>query len=331
MMTFPIFPLDKAAAFLGGFCRGFERDERSLRWRAGDGASELRVEAGEWRTFDGLVVREVVTLTHAAPMFGDVPPADMARLNAWSTLSAFVPAGPSGPARLVAKIGIFDGDHAAAERVYAPLLCTEAAVAAWHASQLMRGRFQANPSDSPLSVVDREPPYQQADFEAAKAVTDRSGFLGTLGSRHFTVEFPWDAGAISKMFTVGEGRDSAAQDGQFTDEQLDQMGGATSLLQIRVARHPFYGPGIHCMLELPLPAEGDGAVELVTGLNAWELSGPDLPPHLGAWSLGERALTYVCFLPTQYALPGLLQNLTVWMAARAARARAWLRGPAATA
>lgn len=325
-----IFPLDKAAAFLGCFCSGFERYERSLRWQAGDGTSELRVEAGEWRTFDGLVVREVVTLTHAAPMFGDVPPADMAKLNAWSTLSAFVPAGPSGPARLVAKIGIFDGDHAAAECIYAPLLSTEAAVVAWHASQLMRGRFQTKPSDSPLSVVDREPPYQQADFEAAKAITDRSGFLSTVGSRHFTVEFPWDADAVSKMFTIDEARGNATQDAQFTSDQRKQMGGAASLLQIRVARHPFYGPGIHCMLELPLPAEGDGAAELVTGLNAWELSYPDLPPHLGAWSLGERAPTYVCFLPTQYALPGLLQNLTVWMAARAARTRALFQRQAAT-
>jgi hypothetical protein len=326
-MNSPIFPLDKAASFLGGFCKDFERGANSLRWRAGDGFSELKVTSGGWNTFDGLVVREIVTLTHVAHVFGDVPPADVARLNAWSTLSSFVPTGPSGPARLVAKISVFDGDHEAAERVYAPLLCTEAAVSGWHASQLMRGRSQANPSDSPLSVVDRDPPYNQADFEAAKAITDRSCFLGSLGNRHFTVEFPWKAGAVSRMLNVDEIRKAVSTEKQFSDERIEQMGGATSLLQIHVARHPFYGPGIHCMLELPLSVEGEDAVALVNGLNEWELSGPDLPPHLGAWSLGERAPAYVCFLPTQYALPGLLQNLTVWMRARAARAREWLQAP----
>lgn len=326
-MTSKLFPLESAATFLAQVCRDFERDERSLRWRAGDGASELRVEEGAWRTFDGLVVREIVTLTHVAPVFDLVPPANMAKLNAWTTLGSFVPAGPSGPARLVSKVGIFDGDHEAAQRLYAPLLCTEATVSAWHAAQLMRGRFEAAPAECPLSVVDRDPPYDQADFEAAKAITDRSGLLGSLGDLHFTVEFPWEAGAVSNMFANEEVRRAVAQQGELSREGLDQMAGATSLLQILVTRHPFYGPGILCRLELPLPVDGNSAVDRVTGLNEWELSGPDLPPHLGAWSLGERAPAYVCFLPSQYALPGLLQNLTIWMAARAARAREWLQGP----
>jgi hypothetical protein len=276
-----------------------------------------------------MVVREIVTLTHVAPVFDRVPAADMARLNAWSTLGSFIPAGPSGPARLVSKIGIFDGDLRAAETIYAHLLCTEAAVSGWHAAQLMRGRSSVAPSECPLAMVDRDPPYEDADFEAAKAITDRSGFMGSLGARHFTVEFPWEAGAVSKMLATEEARRAMTADGRIAPERLAQMAGATSLLQIRVARHPFYGPGIHCQLELPLPVDGDAAVSLVTGLNEWELSGPDLPPHLGAWSLGDRAPAYVCFLPTQYTVPGLLQNLTVWMAARATRARAWLSGPSA--
>lgn len=326
-MTELLFPLENAASYLSGFRRDLERDGAMLRWPAGDGTSELRVQPGSWRASNGLVVREIVTLTHISPFFDKVPPAEMAKLNGWATLGSFVPASPSGPARLVSKVGIFEGDRAAAEQLYAPLLCTEAGVSAWHAAHLMRGRVDATPDECPLSVVDKDPPYDNADFEAAKSLTDRSGLIGTLGDRYFTVEFPWEPRALTNMLRDNELRSHCARQEGFSPEQLDEMAGDTSLLQIFVARHPFYGPGIKCTLELPLPVDGKGVVDLITSLNEWELSGPDLPPHLGAWSLGTRAPAYACFVPTLYSVPLLLTQLTVWMAARAKRVREWLCAP----
>ena len=63
---------------------------------------------------------------------------------------------------------------------------------------------------------------------------------------------------------------------------------------------------------------------MVNELNAWELSAADLPPHFGAWCVGNRAATYASFMPTQYCLNGLLQNLTIWMMWRQVRVRQWL-------
>jgi hypothetical protein len=89
------------------------------------------------------------------------------------------------------------------------------------------------------------------------------------------------------------------------------MAEKTSLLQIRVAEHPLYVKGVHSVLELPFPPNNPASVRMVNELNAWELSGADLPPHFGAWCIGSRAPAYVSFMPTQYCLPGLLQNLPV--------------------
>jgi hypothetical protein len=66
---------------------------------------------------------------------------------------------------------------------------------------------------------------------------------------------------------------------------------------------------------------------MVNELNAWELSAADLPPHFGAWCVGHRAPAYISFLPTQFCVAGILLNLVVWMAARQARVREWLKVP----
>jgi hypothetical protein len=72
------------------------------------------------------------------------------------------------PARLVCKVGIFSSDRAAAERVYAPLMCTEAVIMGWHAAGLARNRYQVDPEQCPLNGTGAAPPYSLADFEAVR-------------------------------------------------------------------------------------------------------------------------------------------------------------------
>src|SRR5262249_16320929 len=109
-----------------------------------------------------------------------------------------------------------------------------------------------------------------------------------------------------------------------SEEQLDRMAGKTSLLQILVAEHPLYGKGIRSTLELPFAPSDPATIRMANELNAWELSGADLPPQFGAWCTGARALTYVSFMPTQFCVPGILHNLVHWMAVRHARVHQWL-------
>jgi hypothetical protein len=246
-----LFPLNNIESQLRQIIPSIERDGGALRWVTADGMGEL-----------------AVTLTYRSPAFTPVSAETVARLNALATLSSLVPADASGPARFVAKVGIFSTDLMAAERVYAPLLFTEAAVIAWHANRLMRGEFRANPDHSPLSMKREEPPFDDADFAALKAITDRSRYLSSLGQKHFSVEFPWDVGAAA---------------------------GKTSLLQVRSVENPLYGKGILGTLELPFAPTDPASIQMANELNAWEISGADLPPHFGSWCIGD-ACTGICVL-----------------------------------
>ena len=91
---------------------------------------------------------------------------------------------------------------------------------------------------------------------------------------------------------------------RLSEEQLDRMAGKTNLLQIRIGEHPLYGKGVHSTLELPMAPDDPATVHMVNALNAWELSVADLPPHFGAWCIGNRAPAYVSFMPTQFCIPG---------------------------
>jgi hypothetical protein len=271
-----------------------------------------------------LLISEIVTLNHISPLLETVPRNSIADLNSWATISSLIPADSHGPTRFISKVGIFSTDRAAAERVYAPLLASEAAIIGWHAARIVRNEFRGNPVNSPLNLTNQKAPFDNADFGAIKATTDRSGYLGSLGDRHFTVELPWEAGAKTNLLLQEDVRESARVSLGLSEEQLHRMAGKTSLFQIRSAEHPLYGKGICSTLELPLSPDDPATVQVANELNAWELSGADLAPHFGAWCVGNRALGYVSFMPTQFCVPGLLVNLTVWMVARHVRAREWL-------
>src|SRR5262249_17265030 len=282
-MSDTLFPLTDAENYLRRVSSQLERDGNVLRWPSHDGVTELRVHELNAATRDGLVVQEEVTLTHSSPTLAAVDTQAAAGMNTWSTLSALIP-GDSAPAllveptRLMTKVGVFSTDRAAAEHVYAPLICAEAAIIGWHAARLSRGEFRVDPEkNSPLSNTDQPPPFDSADFEAVKDMTDRQEFLSSLGQNNFTVEFPWDPGARSNLFGDGDLREKAAKDLGLSEEELDRMGGKTSLLQLKSMTHPLYGSGVMSLLEIPVPLSAR-TPELACELNRWELSTPELPP-----------------------------------------------------
>ncbi len=319
-----LFPIDNAEQYLRGFNKDVERVSSVIRWPSFDGVTELRIEDLQKTTMDGLVVSEMVTITHTSPVLQALPPEMAPHLNKWASLSTLVPAQDNTLTRLVCKVGIFSTDRPAAEQNYAPLICTEAAVIGWHAARMARGEFRVDPDLSPLTMTDQPPPFDSADFEALLDMTNRRGFLGSLGNRHYTVEFPWDPGSVSQSFSHEDVRDRARRDLHYSAEDLERMGGRTSLLQILVSEHPLYGRGIQSRLEIPIPVNDPAVFRLVDELNRWELSGPDLPPLFGAWCLGDRAPAFVTFVPTQMCFPGLLQNLTAWAIVRQQRVRQWI-------
>jgi hypothetical protein len=149
------------------------------------------------------------------------------------------------------------------------------------------------------------------------------GLIGSASEKHFTCEFPWDPGAASNLFR--HQREHLLESGEYTSEELDRLSGRTVLFWMTSTEpHPFYGNGILCRLELPLPLDAANSAGLVEQLNRWELRQPDLPPLYGAWCIGSRAPTFVTFVPNQFCLPGLLQNLTMWSQQRALGVRALL-------
>lgn len=320
-----LFPIDNAEQYIGSNRHNVERNGRVIRWQDLDGIVELTVEPIVQRTYDDLVVRERVTLSYCAPWLNELTARQALVLNKWATLGAFVPADAGSPGRLICKVGVFDGDRAAAERVYAPLICTEAMVIAWHAARMARSEFSVDPDLSPLTRTDEAPPFDTADFDAVNSLADQHGLVATLGEHQFTVEFPWDPGARSRLFAKEELREKLLAGGDRTPEEVDRLGGRTSLLQILTTEpHPLYGNGVLCRLEIPVATDDDKAASLIDELNRWELSGDDLPPLFGAWCMGPRAPTFVTFIPNQYCVPGLLQNLYVWAQGRHGRVRDWL-------
>jgi len=321
-----LFPLDEAEKYLRGIFPGLVRDGNALEWPDRDGKTALRVEHVDVKARDGLLVKEVVRLNHWTSGLQPLTAAAHAGvINRWATLSGVTNATDGQSASLACQTGIFAPDRAAAERVYAPLLCTEAAIIGWHAALLARGCFNVDPSDSPLQGTANATPYGEADFRHCLQLAHNMGLFANAEEHSVTAEVPWDPGAYSHSVSLPEMRAHLTTQNNLSDADVEGLGGRTSLISLSTNEpHAMYGNGLLSRLELPLPVEGPSAVALVSELNQWELSSFDLPPFFGAWCLGPRAPTFVSFVPNAMCVPGLLSNLLGWNRVRAARVREWV-------
>jgi hypothetical protein len=313
-----MFPFEQAQAFIRQTCPSLVREGNVLRWPSGDGVSELEVRDLQIRSPDGLTVRQIVTLTHTSAPLQSADADLIASINTWSTISALVPGDGHFPAQFVSKVGIFEGDSEAAERVYAPLICTEAVVVGWHAARMARGQLRGNPDASPLTLVG-ELPVDAKAFEAAAKFNRSRGFESFCDAQTCTVEFPWDPGSYSRALLDRDVRDRYLATHSISPADLERMAGRTSLFEIRSTSHPLYGNGVLSTLTLPVEEAGFPAlVRRVHELNRWELDRADLPPLFGAWCLRGARLCFVSFAPTAYcrSVPGLLMSLSAWASVR---------------
>jgi hypothetical protein len=161
-MPLPLFPLDNAELYLRQFNSDRERHANRLRWLSHGGVTELVVTDVQEKAFDGLLVSEVVTLTHSSKAIAAVSQELAAHVNQWATMSAIVGTDDDGPTRLVAKVGIFSTDGEAAQRVYAPMLCMEAGFVGWHAAhrvgpaiRTLESLARRQSSESPATAKDK--------------------------------------------------------------------------------------------------------------------------------------------------------------------------------
>lgn len=85
--------------------------------------------------------------------------------------------------------------------------------------------------------------------------------------------------------------------------------------------HPELGGGLRCLLELPHRIADESQIgPILNQLNLMEMAPHDLPPHFGAWTLGNLGNNpaYVAFFPNvMHAVEGIALNASIWALHRA--------------
>ena len=221
-----LFPLDRAEAFLRKRFPDLKRSGATLTWPDHQGRSELSIEAVDTSLPDGRRVTDLVTLTHTNPRLAAVSVEEAALQNRYATLSAIVLPEDGTPAKLIAKVGVFETDRAAAERVYAPLLCTEATILGWYTQHLTAHEFSSTAAECPLEHMPDGSPFLR-DIDPCLKISESLGYMASPGEGGLTVEFPWDAGAVSHMF---RGPLAPALSQGLSTEDIERLGGNTALM-----------------------------------------------------------------------------------------------------
>lgn len=85
--------------------------------------------------------------------------------------------------------------------------------------------------------------------------------------------------------------------------------------------HPELGGGLRCLLELPHRIVDESRIgPILNQLNLMEMAPRDLPPHFGAWSIGNLGNNpaYVSFFPNvMHGVEGIALNASIWALHRA--------------
>ncbi|TVR60620.1 MAG: hypothetical protein EA422_13570 [Gemmatimonadales bacterium] len=216
-------------------------------------------------------------------------------INRLAALSGLVRCRDAGELEFVAKVGVFAGDEAATERIYAPLMGGAVFATDWIVQCLTEGRQWVDPSRSPFHSAGDPSPLMERDLRSAQEwILEPRGWFGSRDAWGLTAEYPWDAA------------------------------GGTCLLWIREDSHPFLGNGVMATLEVPIQLDGEEPVALMAELNAWEVESPELPPYFGAWTPGFEAPCFSVFVPNELCVNGIAQHLSAWAVVRTVRLRRWM-------
>lgn len=91
--------------------------------------------------------------------------------------------------------------------------------------------------------------------------------------------------------------------------------------------HPELGGGLLCRLQLThISSDKKRLNQVCVQLNNMEMAAHDLPPHFGAWCIGEHDnLAYISFYPNRmHDISGIAINTGFWATSRAQWANAIL-------
>lgn len=153
------FPLTDVANFLQSAGAGIEAERHGFAWSPlASGRASFSVIPLHRRTHDGYLVTEQAEWVLRAPWMTG---ADAAAANAWNqfaSVAGFARDPGSGELVLTSKVGIYEGNEAAALRNYAPIMATSAAGLGWIAERFAWSDFDVSPQDCPFHGVDDPPP-----------------------------------------------------------------------------------------------------------------------------------------------------------------------------
>ena len=309
-----LFPFQELGDALTGWSKDLKWRDDGFSWQTPFGQSEIYFQPASVTTLDKLKIVGFVTTKHQLSMeYSNVfTSRSTAIFNRASSLSSiFSGNGKTGPF-VMNRIAIFQGNKDAGNRLYAPLIATEAYMQPTLAVAIATNRLDQGPAFFGLGNTDVSPPYTKEEFDAIAQSFRAQGFFANFSSEGMVVEFPWDDDVINSMAHHYEliERDSGAE-------------GRTILCSLNVReKHPNLGPGLLCTLQLPVNfAEEEQLVTVVNRLNSFEIQAADMPPFLGAWCADFQlnCPTYAAFFPNELCLPELPMTVATWMGHRGFR------------
>ena len=249
---------------------------------------------------DGHLISERIDIrTHLPRLDGSFSDTQIAEINKMGGTGALIRDTDSSDVVLASSVALFEGDDAALQALYTPLV---AWIALLHPYPLL--------GEDGRAFLERFCPLQEPsrwdteDFAAAVPSLRDAGIFCNAGSSGLTAEFPWKPGNTSAL-----------------------LGHDTSLLTFQAGvAHPIMGNGLYFSLALPTEMSHESSIRLANDLNALESSGVDIPPLFGAWSTWEPPgrLRHTGFWPNVLYAPGIILNIVAWMHVRATIARGFI-------
>ena len=157
-------------------------------------------------------------------------------------------------------------------------------------------------NDKPLKTASE---WTEADFDLTKSYLDKI-CVCTTGGPGLTAEFGIDPRATTAI-----------------------KGDQTALWRMLANEpHISLGGGLFCILEMPFGYERQQLFEVINNLNKSEMLPHDLPPHFGAWTIGNRKNNpaYITFLPNVLhdQAKNIQVNMSMWAYQRVQTAYATL-------
>ena len=240
-------------------------------------------------------IRAVVRLITELPaplqtIFANNQDATIATFNSFAALNGLYSEG--GKVLAGSRLTIYEEEDAWASLHLPLLLFTTISGAEPTLGALRRTFGQEAPRGG-------ESDWGQEDLDQVESILSKMS-LCTASDSALTAEFSLETGAVSA--TYGHRY--------------------TALYRIRTDQpHPEAGGGLFCLLEMPHRVASEESMHRICSqLNQLEMIEGDLPPHFGAWCVGNLGNNpaYVSFLPNAlHRVSGIAINHAIWAMNRA--------------